>query len=145
MIQLSKESIEQVLQEIVDKFLIPRFNQLNMNASGQWINSLEVDFDGKFGNIKGQDYTKYLVEGRPNGSMPPISVLIKWVEDKFGYTGQQAINTAWAVAKKIQREGTEYYPDGTDLLEVLQTKEVTDYFNDRVADLIIINAVTNLI
>lgn len=134
---ISKEFIEQVLSEIVEKFLIPRFKDLGMNASGQWIDSLSVEYDGKNGIIKGQDYTKYLVEGRPGGTMPPINVLIDWVQNKLGLSGQEAVNVAWAVGMKIKREGTDYYPNGTDLLEVLQSPEVTTYFNARVSGYLI--------
>lgn len=136
--ELSKESIEKILKEIVDKFLIPKFKELGMNASGRWIESLEVEFDGN-GYIKGEDYTQYLVNGRPGGTLPPINAIEQWVNVKLGLSGQEARNMAWAVAKKIQREGTDYYPNGTDLLEVLQSKEVTEYFNLRVSDLIIVN------
>lgn len=131
----SKESIEKVLQEIVDKFLIPKFKELGMNASGRWIDSLEVEFDGKNGYIKGEDYTQYLAQGREGGTLPPINAIEQWVNIKLGLSGQEARNMAWAVAKKIQREGTDYYPNGTDLLEILQSKEVIDYFNFRVGEI----------
>lgn len=140
---LSKESIEKVLQEIVDKFLIPKFKDLGMNASGRWIDSLEVEFDGN-GYIKGEDYTKYLVEGRPPNNMSELemrnwavyygrTVIKDWADSK-GITIDPI-----AIAYKIAREGTNYYPNGTDLLEVLQSKEVTDYFNERVTGLMIVN------
>ena len=135
--ELSKESIEKILQEIVDKFLIPKFNELGMNASGQWLDSLSVDFDGKNGNIKGQDYTEYLARGREGGTLPPINAIEQWVNVKLGLSGQEARNMAWAVAKKIEREGTNYYPNGTDLLEVLQSNQVIEYFNLRVSDIMV--------
>lgn len=136
---LDKTQMEILLREVVDKFLIPKFQSLGMNASGKWIDSLSVDFDGKSGFINGEDYTKYLVEGRPGGTMPPISALVSWVESKMGLSGADAQRMAWAVGMKIKKEGTNYYPNGTDLLEVLTSDEVTNYFNLRVSDMIVIN------
>jgi hypothetical protein len=59
--------------------------------------------------------------------MPPIAPLQTWVGAKFGIYGNEGRSIAFAVAKKIQREGTDYYPEGTDLLDVLNSREVLDY------------------
>lgn len=126
------QTILTAMQGVIDNFLIPKFIALGMNASGQWIESLEARVVDGRGEIWGRDYTYYLVNGRAGGSMPPITPLVSWVGHKFGLSGKQAQQAAWAVAKKIQREGTDYYPNGTDLLEVLQSKEVTQYVYDMV-------------
>lgn len=115
------------MQGVIDLYLIPKFNELGMNASGQWIESLEARANNGNGEIWGMDYTYWLANGRKPGTMPPVSALIPWVSAKLGKGGREGISIAWAVAKKIQKEGTEYYPEGTDLLDVLSSKEVIDY------------------
>ena len=115
------------MQGVIDLYLIPRFNELGMNATGNWIESLEARAVDGNGAIYGLDYTYWLQNGRAPGAMPPVSALIPWVNAKLGKSGREGVSIAWAVAKKIQKEGTNYYPEGTDLLDVLSSKEVIDY------------------
>jgi len=121
-----------IIKEIIDLFLIPKFKELGMEATGEWIENVH----SKGSELWGRDYTKYLVEGRPpSAKMPPIEALEKWVRAKFGYSDQRQVrSTAFAVAKKIQQEGTNYYPDGTDLMEVLNSMEVTEFINRRLSE-----------
>lgn len=121
--EIPNEIVERVLNEVVERFLKPKFISLGMNASGDWLNALEV----RGSEIWGMDYTEYLVRGRSGGTRPPIAPLIRWVGQKFGLSGQEAISTAYAVATKIEIEGTNYYPNGTDLLEVLESREVKEF------------------
>ena len=130
-IKPTNEEIIQTLQEVVNNFLIPKFINLGMNASGSWINSLEVGVENGRGVIKGKDYTYYLVNGRAPGNAPPIAPLVSWVGYKFGLSGREALGAAFAISKKIANEGTSYYPNGTDLLEVLQSKDVTDFIYEK--------------
>lgn len=127
MITVSDDILTQTLQEVVDNFLIPKFLSLGMNASGSWIKALRVEVINGKGYIKGKDYTYYLVNGRAGGNKPPITPLISWVQQKLGKSGKEGIGIAYSVQNKIAKEGTNYYPNGTDLLEVLQSKEVTQY------------------
>lgn len=126
-IRLSDEVILATMQGVIDLFLKPKFISLGMNASGQWLETLEPRVQNGQGQIWGMNYTYWLAHGRSSGTMPPISALIPWVNAKFGIGGSEAVSIAWAVAKKIEKEGTEYYPEGTDLLEILHSKEVADY------------------
>ena len=135
---ITENDLKIILWDVVDNFLIPKFNKLGMKASGQWLDALNVKVDSSNGKIQGQiwgaDYTQYLVNGRRPGKRPPISVLESWVNNKFGIYGTEAKSMAFAIANKIAKEGTEYYPQGTDLLEVLQSKECTDYINSKLSD-----------
>jgi len=132
MIQPNPEIIQQTMQGVIEKFLKPKFISLGMNASGKWLASLEARVNGSRGEIWGMDYTYYLVNGRSPGKRPPITPLVAWVGHKFGLSGQQAVSAAFAVANKIEKEGTNYYPSGTDLLEVLQSPEVTQYVYNEI-------------
>lgn len=129
---LEKQEIESVLQKVVDLFLIPRFKELNMNASGEWLQSLEVVAENDKGIIRGKHYSKQLAKGREGGSLPPIDAIEKWVKVKFGLSGSEARQRAWAIAKKIERSGTRYYQQGgTDLLEVLEEPRVTQFIREE--------------
>ena len=125
--KISDETIIEAIQGVVDNFLKPKFISLGMNATGKWLDSLEARAVNGNGEIWGMDYTYFLANGRKPGKMPPVSALIPWVNAKFGIGGKEAIGIAWAVATKIKQEGTNYYPDGTDLLTVLESQEVKQY------------------
>lgn len=133
----SKE-IEQILQEVVDKFLIPKFHELEMNASGEWVQNVEVEAEGDNGVIKARYYTEYLTKGRPpSEKLPPISAIKKWVMAKFGKSDKEAESMAWAVAYKIKKEGTKWHTeDGSELVTVLESQQVVDYIQDRMAGLL---------
>jgi len=133
--------IEEILKDVINLYLIPKHIDLGMKATGEWIESLEVQ-----GNtIRGRKYTEQLVYGRSAGTMPPIAPLEKWVNAKFGIGGPQAKNIAWAVAKKIEKEGTSWkQKGGSDLLEVLESKQVIDYINERLGKYITAEATLEL-
>lgn len=133
MITIPAENMRQIMHEVINDFLIPKFVALGMNATGEWIESLEARVTDNTGEIWGRDYTYYLAKGRAPGNRPPITPLVKWVGAKFGLSGQEAVGAAFAIATKIEKEGTEYYPSGTDLLEVLNSYEVKQFVYDRAA------------
>lgn len=128
------EIIIQTMQGVIDNFLKPKFIELGMNATGKWLESLEAKAVNGNGEIWGMDYTYWLANGRKPGVMPPVSALIPWVNAKFGIGGKEAIGIAWAVATKIKNEGTSYYPEGTDLLEVLNSDEVKKYVFEQIKE-----------
>jgi len=133
-IRLSDEVILHTMQGVIDNFLKPKFISLGMNATGQWLESLEPRVVNGVGQIWGMDYTYWLAHGRRPGKMPPITPLITWVTAKFGIGGSEAKSVAFAVAKKLEKEGNEYYPQGTDLLEILHSKEVADYIYSQLRE-----------
>ena len=126
------------MQGVVDNFLKPKFISLGMNATGKWLESLEAKAVNGNGEIWGMDYSYWLAHGRKPGTMPPVSKLIPWVNAKFGIGGKEAIGIAWAVATKIKNEGTSYYPDGTDLLEVLHSDAVNKFVSESLATFVTI-------
>lgn len=133
MIQVDDDIIKAAMQGVIDEFLIPKFISLGMNASGKWIESLQADAIGGVGYIRGLDYTWYLANGRSNlGDAPPVQPLISWVGNKFGLYGEDAKRAAFAIRHKIKEKGTDYYPQGTDLLEVLDSIEVQQYLYTKI-------------
>lgn len=115
--------------------LIDKYDSLDMRATGQWANELSYRIDGNKVTIRGMAYTQQLVQGRgPSDRMPPVGDIYRWMLAKRSFTGEKTMSRAWAIAKKIQKEGTSYYPDGTDLLEVLEDPKFVDEFNKIVGD-----------
>lgn len=120
---------EEILNDVIRLYLIPKHKELGMEATGEWIKSLE----SKGNVIRGRKYTEQLVYGRNAGKAPPIAPIEKWVNAKFGISGKQATSFAFAISKKIAKEGTTWKAKGgSDLLEVLETKEVKDFIQKAI-------------
>lgn len=126
-IVIPDEKIREVMQGVIDNYLKPHFISLGMNASGKWLNSLEAYAENGTGYIRGIGYTVVLVSGRAPGKRPPIQPLQNWVQNKLGIGGDEGRGIAFAIANKIAKEGTDYYPEGTTLLEILNSQEVKQY------------------
>lgn len=134
---LTYDEIENVLDKVLTLFLIPRFRELGMEASGEWLQNLEKVAGENSGTIRGRQYSEQLAKGREPGKLPPISALERWVTAKFGVTGPQATSMAWAVAKKIEKEGTSWYQKGgSNLLEVFEEPRTLQYIQDELSGII---------
>ncbi|CAA7195439.1 hypothetical protein [Chryseobacterium potabilaquae] len=143
---LTHEEIERVLDQVISIFLIPRFRELGMDATGEWLDTLEKELGENSGTIRGRSYSEQLAKGRKQGKMPPIEALEKWVQAKFGLSGEEAKNRAWAVAKKIEKEGTSWYQKGgTDLIEILSEPRTVQYIQDELSGIIKLRIAENLI
>lgn len=132
-----EEIIRGTLTDVVELYLKPKFIELGMDASGQWLRSLEVRTSLNRGEIWGMNYTYWLSEGRRPGKRPPIAPLVQWVGNKFGLYGKEAVSAAYGIANKIAKEGTSYYPNGTDLITILQSDEVKQFINRKIGDYLI--------
>lgn len=136
--------IERVIREVIDRFLIPRHEELGMRASGNWIESLESVSRDNVGVIRGLDYTEFLVRGRRPGRFPPRAVIEKWIADKgIVPDGISTSALAFLISRKIATEGTEYFKQGgTTLLEVLEDPEVIDFIQKETADILVLEVQT---
>lgn len=122
---LSDSEIEKVIGVVIEKVLFPKFRGLGMDATGEWLTNTRAEKN----TIVGPFYTKFLVEGRPPGKRPPISPIEKWVEAKLGLTGRQATSAAFAISNTMAEKGTTWFrKGGSDLLEILESKEVYELF-----------------
>ena len=140
-------TIEQVLSEefkLLGEELIQKHDQLKMRASGRWAESIEDVIenpkDGLYiAQVWGEHYTEQLVDGRAPGEFPPVKAIEKWIYDK----GIQALednikisSLAFLIARKIAREGTEYFKEGgTDLVEAVFTPARIQKIIDRVTEI----------
>lgn len=119
--------------------LIARYDELKMRASGNWAEQLEYEIQQNKGIIKGEFYTEFLTKGRPpSQKMPPVSAIFQWMLDKPGFSGPKTLGRAFAIAKKIQKEGTSWYPQGSDLIEILDDPKVTDEYYDEVSKYLVV-------
>jgi hypothetical protein len=109
--------------------LIKSYKEKGFEASGDWVKDLTAQSQVtpfKI-NIKmlGSDYTFYMINGRKPGKMPPVNPIRKWIEDK----GLKL--NPYAVAKKIQEEGTLQYrnPDQKKkklIEDAISKKDITE-------------------
>lgn len=118
--------------------LIQKHIQLGMKASGQWIDSLNVQTKGLTSTLYGQPYTEQLVNGREPGKFPPIDMIKKWIYDKGISVVGKSISIsslAFLIARKIANEGTKYFQQGgTDLVESVITPERIQSILDKVSE-----------
>lgn len=141
---LSDEVILDVVQGVIDDILKPKFISLGMNASGQWLDSLEARVSNGVGEIWAMDYTYYLANGRgPNTDNDDVSIhrWAKWATATFigKWAADKGIDKrlAFPISYSIAKNGTKSYPEGTDLLEVLNSDEVNEYIKDRIGRFLI--------
>lgn len=134
--------LENIFRDVIEFYLIPRFLELNMRATGEWEANLDYRVEGVGTSnvtayISGRDYTEELVHGTPPGTLVKIPELQKWAMAKFGYSYDEALGVAYAVRETILQKGTTWYQDGgSSLLEVLEEPEVTTFIRNRVSVLI---------
>ena len=136
---LTDEDVAAVLQGVIDEFLIPKFKELNMNASGKWIASLETERRAtNEGVIRGVDYSYWLAKGRnPNQKQSPeaLRAWAVWAGNTFikDWVRNKGISAnPIAVAMSIAKKGTTWKrKGGSDLLEVLESPEVQRYVAER--------------
>ncbi len=130
--QILKQKLQNELVKIVEE-LKAKHIELGQKATGEWIDSLEIEINGRKGTLYGADYTPALTKGRSPGALPPINPLQQWAEIKLGVSPSESRGVAFAIAKKIQREGTEIHKKGgTDLIEAILTDERFDRFVDNI-------------
>lgn len=132
--------IAEVLQEVVDKYLIPRFEALGMNATGKWIQGIEIDVQNGVGYIKGEHYTAQLVFGRrPQPKTHEERVkwaywMVTYVKDFQDWLQVRGLTEhGFAIAYKLDKEGTTWYKKGgSNLLEILEEPTTMNYIYERI-------------
>lgn len=130
--EILNSELEKIKQDLIDKHI-----ELGMKASGNWVNSLNVQTVGLSGIIYGEKYTEQLVNGRPNGKFPPISAIKQWIIDKniTPFDKISISSLAFLIARKIAKEGTKYFKQGgTDLVSSVITPERVQMIIDKVSD-----------
>ncbi|WP_155844924.1 hypothetical protein [Chryseobacterium daeguense] len=145
----TKDEIERVMNKVIELFVLPRFNELGMEATGEWSENLHAVANLDSGSIMGRQYSEQLAKGLGPGVRVPIPALERWAKAKFGLSDEAARSAAFAVQEKIFQKGTTWYEQGgSTLIEVLEEPRTLQYIQDelgviakvRVAEQLIRNA-----
>ena len=109
-----------------------------VNASGQLADSIKYTIDGYRLKVQGNDYIYYLQHGRKPGGRPPVKVIRQWIDDKgIIPTKGSKDSLAWAIAKKIEQEGTTIYKaGGSDLVSGIFNEALRNSIEQDFANLI---------
>jgi len=137
---ISEEEIRQITLEVINKFVIPDFEERGHNASGNWIESIDVRAEHNKGIITGPAYTGALTDGRgPNKNQDPEAIA-NWAWWYGGnvfkpWSESKGLDlNPYAVAYTIAKRGTKIYREGgSDFLKILETQEVKDYIIQRIS------------
>lgn len=130
---IQKSDLEAIITEVINRFLIPKFGELEMNASGEWLDNLGVSVESdSLVHITGRSYTEQLVKGTAFHYVP-IAPLKKWAMAKFGMGETEATSMAFAVSNKIKIEGTKWHQEESKLLEVLDSPECVDFIRTELS------------
>lgn len=137
----------QIELEKVNKDLATKHRELGMEASGQWIKSLEStskESGTRFiGTIKGAKYTEQLQYGRKPGAFPPVNAIERWIAHKRITSDIPVRSLAFLIARKISKEGTRYFKQGgTDLIDSVITPQRVDEIVSKVG-VIHVNAIVS--
>ncbi|WP_295676140.1 hypothetical protein [uncultured Empedobacter sp.] len=124
--------------DLVTTILVPMFTNKNIKNTGEFLESLEAQATSSSElQIWGVDYSEFAVNGRKKGKQPPVSAIEKWVQQKFGYSGDKAKQVAFAITNKIKKEGTDRHQQMTSkLADILESQEVTQYITTEVMKII---------
>ena len=138
--------VEKILQEELEelrKDLIAKYEELGMRSTGEWERGLETEVihrdDGYSGVITGLDYTYYMQWGRAEGRMPPVRVILEWIEAKGLRPVEEKMKVstlAYLIARKIGREGTRRYQGGgvPAFVDAVITEDRIQRIMDRVGE-----------
>lgn len=135
--------------KLLQEDLIKKYQELGMRASGKWADSLERSSTDTNAKIIGEDYTNQLVSGRRPGAFPPVESIKKWVVDKGivnNIKGNISISSlAFLIARKIAREGTNYFKQGgTDLVSAVVTEQRMQSIINKVGEAITLDFVVKI-
>lgn len=126
----AKKAVIAELNIVIDD-IAQRHIDLGMKASGDFVRSLELREIENGAEIWGADYTKYLVNGRNPGKMPPKDAIVRWLMDKFGYDEKTAEKIAFPVRKKIAKEGTKWHNEESRLIDAVLNDERIEKILDK--------------
>lgn len=129
-----------ILQKEFEKLsadLTQRYIELGMKASGKWDKEKTVDVSESgsvvSGKIEGTPYTRQLQFGRKPGKFPPLAAIEQWINDKQIVPDIPIRSLAYLIARKIAKEGTDYYKQGgTDLVDSVVTPQRIDSIISKV-------------
>lgn len=108
----------------------------NITNTGTAKKSLRTEHVSNSYKSIGIFYLEFLDTGRGSGGLPPINKIHNWVKSKLGITDEkQSLSVAYAVAKKIQRLGTEIFKDPSKGINLdAKVKQLKEDLNRKMAE-----------
>jgi len=123
------EEVQKWLDESKAKIIV-NYDRDQMRASGNFAKSLRTDvkeIPGRvIGLMVGSHHSLFVDQGRNAGKRPPISAILKWIDDKrIVPTDISKPSLAFLIARKIGNEGWKpknSYPNGVISSVINQTE-----------------------
>jgi hypothetical protein len=111
--------------------IIGNYDRDNMRASGNFAKSLRTEVKETTGRVVGlmvgSHHSLFVDQGRKAGKRPPISAILKWIDDKrIVPTDISKPSLAFLIARKIGKEGWKpknSYPNGV-ISSVINQREI---------------------
>lgn len=136
---------DKIIKEEIDAILVDikqLYEASGKKASGEFAKGLEAVYTPNKGTIRGFVY----LAGRKAGKMPPVSAILDWLKVR-GMTSvrknQSIKSLAWAIAKKIAKEGTAK-ENALKIYEQVITPQRINKIIDRVAKLNVNRLITEI-
>lgn len=131
--------VVKIVQGVRDE-IVANYYRMKLNASGEFAEKTQVVEDGGGVKIVAPSYIYQMEDGRKPGTMPPVSVIKKWIRDKNANAGTDIPEeAAWAIAYAIKKDGikvpNDYNAGGvaSSILNPEMIKRVTVEINRIVA------------
>lgn len=97
--------VVKIVQGVRDE-IVANYYRMKLNASGEFAEKTQVIEDGGGVKIVAPSYIYQMEDGRKPGTMPPVSVIKKWIRDKNANAGTDIPEeAAWAIAYAIKQDG----------------------------------------
>lgn len=137
---ITAAEMEQIGQEVLEKFIIPSYDKSGHNASGELRRSLRVVVQENKTTFYGSDYAQFLILGRrPNKDQSDEAVRnwVKWFAPNVfqPWMDSKGLSmNAYLLANLIARKGTKKHRRGSrdNFMDVLKSSELLDYVRGRI-------------
>ena len=120
----TQEILEDEMKSIV-KDIIRVYDESGKRVSGEFERGLEITSTPNRVVLEGYSY----LAGRAAGKQPPVQAILDWVEQRGIQPIEQNMtqtSLAWAIAKKIAREGTNKESSLKIYEEVITPQRIDD-------------------
>lgn len=135
--KIIREEIDAILSDIRKLY-----EASGKKASGEFGKGLEAIYEPNKGTIRGFVY----LAGRKAGKMPPVGAILNWLKIRGIRSvrkNQSVRSLAWAIAKKIAKEGTKQ-ENALKIYEEVITPQRINKIIDRVAKLNVNRIITEI-
>lgn len=115
-----KESVSDFFKDVIADIILDQQSK-RITASGGSAQSLRFEATEDGGKLFGSGYFKYQVSGRGPGRFPPIQRITDWINAKGIRPESGTVEgMAFAIAKKIAKQGTDIFQQKRPGLEISQ-------------------------